>query len=143
MKKIILLFPALFFFACANETVEQEKNPAADTTVVEQKEVKVEKTADEIINSATADTVGAEIIGRWKEDVTPNAVRAIVLYKIGKQDMVRWVYPDGKYLDKKINCKAEEYIVADVKYDEWYVIYDDGTLGTFNNNGKISNSAKL
>lgn len=142
MKKIILLFPTMLLFACANETAEQEKVPAADTTVVVQPEVKTEKTADEIINGATADTAGAEIIGRWK-DVTPNAVRAIVLYKIGKQDMVRWVYPDGKYLDKKINCKAEEYIVADVKYDEWYVIYDDGTLGTFNNNGKISDSVKL
>ncbi len=82
MKKIILLFPALLLFACANETAEQEKVPAADTTVVVQTEVKVEKTADEIINGATADTAGAEIIGRWK-DVTPNANRAIVLYKIG------------------------------------------------------------
>lgn len=100
MKKIILLFPALLLFACTNETAEQEKVPAADTTVVVQTEVKVEKTADEIINGATADTAGAEIIGRWK-DVTPNAYRAIVLYKIGKQEMVRWVYPDGKYIDKK------------------------------------------
>ncbi|MFY8184873.1 MAG: hypothetical protein ACOVLD_02295 [Bacteroidia bacterium] len=142
MKKIILLLPALFLFACANETAEQKKVSAADTTIVVQTEVKVEKTADEIINGATADTAGAEIIGRWK-DVTPNANRAIVLYKIGKQEMVRWVYPDGKYIDEKINNKAEEFIVADVKYDEWYVIYDDGTLGTFNNNGKISDSAKL
>lgn len=142
MKKLIILSSSLVLFACANETAEQEKVPAADTTIVVQEEVKAEKTADEILNTATADTAGAEIIGRWK-DVTPNKLRTIVLYKIGKQDMVRWVYPDGKYLDKKINCKAEEYIVADVKYDEWYVIYDDGTLGTFNNETKISDSAKL
>jgi len=142
MKKIIILSSSLILFACGNQSTEQEKVPAADTTVAVQTEGKVEKTADEILNTATADTAGAEIIGRWK-DITPNKLRTIVLYKIGKQDMVRWVYPDGKYLDKKINCKAEEYIVADVKYDEWYVIYDDGTLGTFNNETKISDSAKL
>lgn len=128
--------------ACGNQTTEASKNEVVDTLIADATPTTKVKNDEEILNTATADTAGAEIIGRWK-DVTPNAVRAIVLYKIGKQDMVRWVYHDGKYLDKKINCKAEEYIVADVKYDEWYVIYDDGTLGTFNNEGKISDSAKL
>lgn len=126
--------------ACGNQTTEASKNEVVDTLIADATPTTKVKNEEEILNTATADTAGAEIIGRCKDSL---GMRSIVLYKIDKQYMVRWVYPAGVYLDKKLNFKADEYIVADTKIDEWYVIYDDGTLGTFNNNGKISDAVKL
>ena len=140
MKKIFLFLPAILLMACGNQSTETAKVEVVDTVIADATLTAAVKSDEEILNSATADTVGAEIIGRWKDSA---AMRSIVLYKIDRQYMVRWVYPGGIHMDKKLNFKADEYIVADTKFDEWYVIYDDGTLGTFNNNGKISDSVKL
>jgi hypothetical protein len=95
----------------------------------------------QIDNMKSHEVIGAEIIGKWRDN-SLGGVRTIIILQRNDSLFVRSVYPDGSWGDKRAKKKQDKFFIAEKGYDEWYVVEKNGNLGTYSSEGKFSESTK-
>lgn len=97
-----------------------------------------------ILENANLDKItNIEILGKWK-DLSAFSTRALILYKRNNKHFIRWYYKDKSYDDINLKQENDKYIVINRNgYDEWYIIEQNGNLGTYSSKGKYSESTPI
>lgn len=132
----------IMFFYLKDEThgawarVDYSPNYSLDLIGVTLEENKVLDT------SSSTSITDAEIIGKWK-DLTQYSERTLILYSKDEKYFVRWLYKDGSFGDINIKKQNKKFKVDDKEYDEWYIIEDNGNLGTYSSKGKYSEATPI
>lgn len=94
-------------------------------------------------NPLLTDLKNIEVIGKWK-DLTSFSERTLIIYKSESKYFIRWYYKDNSFDDVDIQKKQNKYkVVNKNNYDEWYVVEQNGNLGTYSSKGKFSEAIPL